>query len=332
MENVSYELSDIFELEEWQKLQDNIAMVTNLSIVMSDYRGVPFTRGSNCTEFCKKARADPGIAKYCYRCDSIGGLEAAKIDAPYIYTCHMGIIDMAVPIMANGKYIGALIGGQIRLADAGPDNVPEQIVAPKTAGKLSEFIDENRVLYEDMPYLTLSELYYSAKLLYHTCGYIVRQATRQYAASNNAPAGIELPHMLINDPRPAFGNLPAAPAGEQADISRCGDEVLKPAFDYIDNNRGIFPAQPDMARLCHLSPSYFSRLFRKETGLTFTNYVISAKTQWAKQLLAESSMSVTDISDALGYSSPSYFIRSFKEHEHMTPHAYRSLVKLNREQ
>ena len=328
MENQSWELSDIFDLEEWQKLQDNLAMVTNLSMVMSDYRGVPFTRGSNCTEFCKKARADPAVAKYCYRCDSIGGLEAAKIDAPYIYTCHMGIIDLAVPIIVNGKYIGALIGGQIRISDAGAENIPEQIVAPNMTGKLAEFIKENREIYDDMPYLSLSQLYYSAKLLYCTCGYIVRQATRQCAVTNNDPAGISLPHVLINDPRPAFGNLPLAPDNARNSLPGCSDEVLQPVFEYIDNNRSIFPAQPDMARLCHLSPSYFSRLFRKATGLTFTNYIIAAKIEQAKRMLSESSASVTDISDSLGYSSPSYFIKSFKDREHMTPHAYRNLVKV----
>lgn len=327
MENQSWELSDIFDLEEWQKLQDNLAMVTNLSMVMSDYRGVPFTRGSNCTEFCKKARADPAVAKYCYRCDSIGGLEAAKIDAPYIYTCHMGIIDLAVPIIVNGKYIGALIGGQIRISDAGSENIPEQIVAPNMTGKRAEFINENREIYDDMPYLTLSQLYYSAKLLYCTCGYIVRQATRQCAVTNNDPAGISLPHVLINDPRPASGNLPLAPDNSRSSLPGCSDEVLQPVFEYIDNNRSIFPAQPDMARLCHLSPGYFSRLFRKATGLTFTNYIIAAKIEQAKQMLAESSASVTEISDSLGYSSPSYFIKSFKDREHMTPHAYRSLIK-----
>lgn len=328
MEKQSWELSDIFDLEEWQKLQDNLAMVTNLSMVMSDYRGVPFTRGSNCTEFCKKARADPAVAKYCYRCDSIGGLEAAKIDAPYVYTCHMGIIDLAVPIIVNGKYIGALIGGQIRISDAGDENKPEQIVAPNMTGKLAEFIEENRAIYEDMPYLTLSQLYYSAKLLYCTCGYIVRQATRQCAITDNDPAGISLPHVLINDPRPAFGNLPLAADNVRSSLPGCSDEVLQPVFEYIKNNQSIFPAQPDMARLCHLSPSYFSRLFRKETGLTFTNYIIAAKIEMAKKLLSESSASVTEISDSLGYSSPSYFIKSFKDREHMTPHAYRSLIRV----
>lgn len=326
MTNRSYELSDIFELEEWQKLQDYLAMVTKFSMVTSDYRGVPFSRGSNCTPFCVKARSDPHIAKYCHRCDSIGGLEAAKIDAPYVYTCHMGIIDIAVPIMANGKYIGALIAGQIRISDAGPDNMPEQIIAGKTTGHVAEFMRANRELYDEMPYLTMEELYYSSKLLYHVCGYIARQATRQHDLSNNAPAGLSISEEITSDPRLTCGNPPPEGAAEKTDFKLGKDNVLRPAFEYIYNNRHIFPAQPDMARLCHLSPSYFSRLFHRETGLAFSLYIAGLKIEWAKEMLLDSSMSVTDISDSLGYSSPSYFIKCFKDREHMTPHAYRSLV------
>lgn len=329
MDKHNFELSDIFELEEWQKVQDYIAMVTKLSIVTSDYRGVPFTRGSNCTDFCVKARSDPHISKYCHRCDSIGGLEAAKIDAPYIYTCHMGRVDLAVPIIAGGKYIGAIVAGQIHISDMDIDNMPEQIVSSNSTERAREFLAENMADYNDMPVLTMEELYYASKLLYHICGYITRQATKQYATSCNDPAGISLPAAVISDPRPTFGNPPPVSPGSKTDYLTGKDEVLRPAFEYIYSNRDIFPAQPDMARLCHLSPSYFSRLFRRETGVAFSQYIAGLKIEWAKELLLDSSLSVTNISDSLGYSSPSYFIKSFKEREHLTPHAYRDLVRMN---
>ena len=78
-----------------------------------------------------------------------------------------------------------------------------------------------------------------------------------------------------------------------------------------------------MAMLCHLSESYFSRLFSKEMGENFGNYVSRLKIDLSKELLRSSKLSVAQIAKKVGYNDTSHFIRLFKRFEGVTPTVYR---------
>ncbi|HEX7056652.1 MAG TPA: helix-turn-helix domain-containing protein [Bacilli bacterium] len=72
-----------------------------------------------------------------------------------------------------------------------------------------------------------------------------------------------------------------------------------------------------------LNPSYFSRLFKKETGVNFIEYVTRLKMEKAKELLAHTASSIGSISEMLGYEHPSYFIKIFKSYTGTTPADFR---------
>ena len=78
---------------------------------------------------------------------------------------------------------------------------------------------------------------------------------------------------------------------------------------------------------CHLSPSYFSRTFNKETGESFVNYISSRRIQLAKELLLETGKSISQIAEEVGYDNISHFTAVFKRTEGITPSAYRSSKK-----
>jgi two-component system, response regulator YesN len=79
----------------------------------------------------------------------------------------------------------------------------------------------------------------------------------------------------------------------------------------------------EVAEHLHLNPSYFSRLFKKETGETFIEYVTRMKIERAKELLDQTGQSVGKICELLGYDNQSYFIKIFKVHTGVTPVEYR---------
>ncbi|WP_019909854.1 response regulator transcription factor [Paenibacillus sp. HW567] len=79
----------------------------------------------------------------------------------------------------------------------------------------------------------------------------------------------------------------------------------------------------EVADHLHLNASYFSRLFKKETGTTFIEYVTRLKMERAKELLDGTHSTVGEICEQLGYDNQSYFIKTFKVHAGVTPAEYR---------
>ncbi|WP_245891208.1 response regulator transcription factor [Desmospora activa] len=79
----------------------------------------------------------------------------------------------------------------------------------------------------------------------------------------------------------------------------------------------------EVANHLYLNASYFSRLFKKETGETFIEYVTRMKINRAKELLDQTSYSVGKICELLGYDNQSYFSKTFKAHVGFTPVEYR---------
>lgn len=69
----------------------------------------------------------------------------------------------------------------------------------------------------------------------------------------------------------------------------------------------------------HLNPSYISQLIKGETGLTYTQYVTELRIGKAKELLKTTRMSLTEISDAVGFNDYFYFIKKFKKVVGVTP-------------
>lgn len=72
-----------------------------------------------------------------------------------------------------------------------------------------------------------------------------------------------------------------------------------------------------------LTPQYLSKLFRQETGMTISEYIMSRRIQAAENMLKYSDYSSVDIGNYLNFSSHSHFISCFRKHTGLTPKQYR---------
>ena len=98
--------------------------------------------------------------------------------------------------------------------------------------------------------------------------------------------------------------------------------VLK-ITNYIEHHLSEPITAEILARELFLSRPYLSMKFKKETGISLTDFIQNEKIEEAKKLLCHSSKSMTAISSYLGFSSPSHFTRVFKKCTGQTPHKYR---------
>lgn len=95
------------------------------------------------------------------------------------------------------------------------------------------------------------------------------------------------------------------------------------AAEYIENHLTEALSNTEIAEAVSCTPDYLSRLFKKETGLTLSRYVLEQKCHTACYMLENGDHSCTEIGAFLGFSSASHFITRFREIYGISPGAYR---------
>ena len=97
--------------------------------------------------------------------------------------------------------------------------------------------------------------------------------------------------------------------------------------DYISSKalREGLPTVAYFADKCCLSSGYFGNLVRVETGRTAKDIIADRLLAHAKQLLNDDTLTITMISERMGFDYPQHFVRFFKSHTGKTPSAYRKV-------
>ena len=101
--------------------------------------------------------------------------------------------------------------------------------------------------------------------------------------------------------------------------------VLSSALQYIQSNFHEKITLEHMSQLCFLSPSYFSRLFKQETGVSFTTFLTQIRIEKSKNLLSYTNDKLSNIALSVGFEDQSYFTKVFKKHVGVSPYKYREL-------
>jgi len=100
-------------------------------------------------------------------------------------------------------------------------------------------------------------------------------------------------------------------------------ELIKISVNYIHNNFERDISLGDIAKFVFLSPSYFTRAFKEEMGISPISYLLKVRVERAKELLAETEHKISDIALSVGFSNQQRFNEIFKKYEKVTPLQYR---------
>jgi len=98
-------------------------------------------------------------------------------------------------------------------------------------------------------------------------------------------------------------------------------------FTYLEDHIKKEVSLQSTANYSELSISYLSRLFKKEFGINFTNYISLKKVRKSKKLLKESDIGIAEVAFEFGYNESSYFCKVFKGIEGITPTQYRENLR-----
>ncbi len=99
-----------------------------------------------------------------------------------------------------------------------------------------------------------------------------------------------------------------------------GNEMITRAAAYLQQHFQEDISLPGIARFAAVSPEHFSRLFKKETGLGYREYVNQLRLQKAEQLLKQSSgASIAEIAAECGFADSNYFSVKFKKMYGVSP-------------
>ncbi len=148
-------------------IQETITKVTGLTMVALDAAGNPVTElSSSAAPLCRGVNRGKGSARRrCNASDSYGAAEALAQRGVFIYFCPCGLLEAAIPIIARDRYLGSLLGGQVR-CDNAPASLPrlEKLFEEERGQCLLE--QRNRELYERIPSYDFAYFTYVAGLIF----------------------------------------------------------------------------------------------------------------------------------------------------------------------
>lgn len=206
--------------------------------------------------------------------------------------CIGGLLDLAVPVMADGERIATLVAGPV-------------LARKPLRGENGEVADQLQIVINSAQRRKLEHAYLQTPVL----------SLGQRRAAQRL--------MVL------FAEQIAACACRESDGPLHQFEPACVAFAkrYIEERLLENVRTHQVAQGAHLSLQHFCRTFHKVSGETFTHYLARRRVEKAKQLLANLQITISEAAFGSGFQSIPWFNRIFKRHTGQTPRQYRTALK-----
>jgi AraC-like DNA-binding protein/ligand-binding sensor protein len=215
-------------------------------------------------------------------------LAKAAVNEPCTMTCAYGLCETAVPVKLGADTIGYLQTGQV-------------MRQKPTAASFQRAMKEAQVLGVDIDNSPAREAYFNTP--------VVSQKKLESATSL---LGIFADHLSMKSNQLAVQSANAEPP------------VITKAKQFIQEHHAEELSLGTVAKTVHTSIFYFCKLFRKVTGINFTEYVSRVRIEKAKNLLLNPNLRISEIAYEVGFQSLTHFNRVFKKLIGQSPTEYRS--------
>lgn len=246
-------------------------------------------------EFCNAAKTTGLGLKLCLKNKNLSIRKAMELKETYIGMCHLGLTEIVKPVFSEDRPICIIYIGHI-LVDI---NNAEMVKKIDKTCKVTHM--DPALLYE-------------------------RIKAVEVITTNDLHSYIDMVDILASTIRLC---LPEAKKNAHKDSS---SEKIKTntvhwlilqVINYIEQYYDADLHLPQIADLYFVNSQYLCRLFSKEMGVNFSDYLNTVRIKNAKILLHENQKSITEISSKVGFNSISYFNYVFKQRVGISPREYR---------
>ncbi len=240
--------------------------------------------------FCSLATGTPVGCGACMEAEKRAQKSAGKKLIPQQVSCFAGLTIVAVPVVVNGQHVATLMSGQVFRRP--PTERDFEMVARMIKGGQNVVWEAKaRKTYFETPVVTPDRFQAMVHLLNVFAQYLADHASR---------------HAI------------AASASEPKPVSTAKRFVLSHVEETIDLAL--------VAQRVNVSRFHFCKMFKKATGMTLTEYVVRARVEKAKALLADTSLRISEVVFAAGFGSIPRFNSVFKRCVGMPPTEYRATL------
>jgi len=239
-------------------------------------------------EFCGMMAEASGSCAACLRTQE--QLSQTARGEPKTITCFSGMADTVVPVRLGENVIGYLQTGQVFR------NKPSETKFSRTCKQLADW-----GIQMDEP--ELRRAYFGTRVL----------SQRQHSAAV----------MLLR-----IFALQLSSVSNQVLVRQQNAEppIITRAKDFISKNQGYALSLSQVAKAVNTSTFYFCKIFKKFTGLNFTDYVSRVRVEKAKNLLLNPNLRVSEIAFEVGFQSLTHFNRVFRKIVGESPTHYRGTL------
>jgi AraC-like DNA-binding protein/ligand-binding sensor protein len=279
---------DLAASEAWAEFSSIVRALTGMPVVLftPSRSAVPVGMvPADLNPICTEVKAAPGGLAACLECNREHFAEVVASGTPSRRICHVGLIDIALPVRHGGRLVAIISTGQLLAAPASASGFEAVRLACRRFG-----IAERRLkqAYDAAPCLLEDKVESVMALLTFFAEYLCEMSMR------------------IRDL--TEGRYPA---------------LVRKAIRFIEEGLAGELTLEGVAEAVDYSPGYLGRRFKEAVGVPFSDYVRDLRLARAKELLARTRTHIADVAFACGFGSLSQFNRAFVKTVGCTPRAFR---------
>ncbi len=207
---------------------------------------------------------------------------------PVQYCCPSGLVKILVPVFLGGQHVGSLLAGPFSLHSLDGNRLAELVGKLDKCG-LGDRVDQLKTTWRFSPRLS-SDKCRAAGTLLRMFGRYLEECGKQ--------------RMLSRKPKRSA--------------------LLEKIESFLAECQRTHVSLKEVATCVNLSPCHFCAVFKKQTGVTFSQYRLRQRLEKARDLLGDAGRRISDVAFEAGFESIPYFNRAFRRRFKCSPTQFRA--------